>query len=86
MEPMAKLGSERIEGSPYAEAWAEVGGSCCRRGRKRMRQTHISPSLIYPAVDIAHHITIDCTTTSDSYSAFMTPTSHLNNMNGNWYK
>jgi len=37
-----------------------------------MRQVHISQSLVYPAVSGVPHITIDNTTTSDSYPAFVT--------------
>jgi len=35
-----------------------------------MRQNHIGPSLVYPAVGAVPHLTIDYTATSDSYSTF----------------
>ena len=37
-----------------------------------MRQVHIGPSLVYPAVGQSPHITIDYTATGDSYSTFLT--------------
>ena len=51
--------------------------SCCKIKSRRnvpehMRQVHISQSLVYPAVGAVPHITIDNTTTSDSYPTFVT--------------
>jgi len=39
---------------------------------ERVRQIHIGPSLVYPAVGAVPHITIDYTATSDSYLTFAT--------------
>ena len=49
--------------------------SCCKSRRdvpERMRQIHVGPSLVYPAVDAVPHVTIDFTATSDSYPTFVT--------------
>jgi len=39
---------------------------------ERVRQIHIGPSLVYPAVGAVPHIAIDYTATSDSYLTFAT--------------
>ena len=62
---------------------------------ERMHQIHIGPSLVYPGVGQVSHLSIDYTTTTDSYSTFVTielrkfrsqqPTP-LNSMSGSWSK
>jgi len=37
-----------MEGSLYVEAWAEVGGSRCKGGRERMRQTDSYSTFVTP--------------------------------------
>jgi len=86
MELVAKVGSGKDGGFTICRGMGRSGGRCCKGGHERMRQTHIGASLVYPAMDVVPYITIKYTTASDSYSTLVTPTSHLNNMNGNWSK
>ena len=62
----------KIEGSPNAEARAEAVAALDGMFLERMRQIHIGSSLVYPAVGVVSNIRIDYTTTSDSYSTFVT--------------
>jgi len=62
----------KIEGSPNTKARAEAVVRVDAMPLKRMRQSCIGPSLVYPAVGAVSHITIDYTATSDSYSIFVT--------------
>ena len=62
----------KIESLPNAEARAEAVARVDAIFLEHMRQIHIGPSLVYPAVDQVPHITIDYTATSDSYSTFVT--------------
>jgi hypothetical protein len=75
MELVARLGSREDRGftvNPNAEASAESVARVDVMFLDRMRQIHIGPSLIYPAVGAVPNITIDYTVTSDSYSTFVT--------------
>jgi len=62
----------KIEDSPNAEARAEAVAIVDGMFLERMRQIHIGSSLVYPASGVVSNITIDYTTTSDSYSTFVT--------------
>jgi len=62
----------KIKGSPNAKARAKAAASVDAIFLERMYQIYIGPSLVYPAVGVVPHITIDYTATSDSYSTFMT--------------
>jgi hypothetical protein len=73
---------EKVEGLPNAEARAEAVARVDEMFPERMRQIHIGPSPVYPGVGPLPNITIDYTATSNSYSPFVTATSHLNSISG----
>jgi len=58
----------KIEGSSNTGARVELVARVDAMFLERMRQTHISPYLVYPAVGAVLHLTIDYTATSYSYS------------------
>jgi hypothetical protein len=69
---MELVGSREDRGftvNPNAEARAESVARADAMFLERMRQIHIGPSLVYPAVP---NITIDYTVTNDSDSTFVT--------------
>jgi len=79
-EFMAKVGVGKIEGSPC------MSRSCCRSGRGVPGMHAPDP---YRSISSIFHSRCGSsyyTATSDSYSTFVTPTSHLNSMNGSWSK
>ena len=63
---------DKIEGLQNPEERAEAVARVDAMFLERMRQIHIGPSLVYPTVYTVPYITIDYTTTSDSYSTFVT--------------
>ena len=80
MELVARVESGKDQSLPNAEARTEAVARVDTMFVERMRQIHIGPSLVYPAVGQASHTTIDYTATSDSYSTFLT------SMSGSWSK
>jgi len=69
MTLMAKVGSGKTKGLPNAEARAKAVVRVDVVFLERMRQVHIGPTLVYPAVGA---VLIVYTTTRDSSSPFAT--------------